>query len=149
MMKTVLGLIAAVCTALMVLVACATTAAPEDEAAAPEPQHEALAGAIQDWKRALEQQQVAQAGPLYSERFQHVEYGGKDGVLDYLLEAQLDGYLQDVEVDASHARMEVLGERAVVAPLHLTGRFGHIAYTLHFLNEAGVWRIVGSEAAAL
>lgn len=114
--------------------------------ASPEEQAEAAihgfvaAGAEGDYDKMLE---------VFSDDFEHYEYGDKEGVGEFLSQAADMGYLEGIEVVLEDAEYKVDGDTLSVYPVEFNGAFGSITFEYIFKNEDGTWKIVEFDASGL
>ncbi len=129
------------CTGLLLagLVAgCATTAemTPEEEAQA----------ALMQWKEGVVANDLYAMMMVYSEDFDHYEYGDKEGARLFIGQAIDQGFLMDAEVITEDAEYEVMDDGSVVVyPIDLLAAFG--SATIEFVMEptADGYKIVNME----
>ena len=86
---------------------------------------------------------------LFSDDFEHYEYGDKEGLKEFLSEAADMGYLEEMEVILDDAEFEVDGDTLTVYPVELEGLFGSLTFEYIFKNEGGTWKIVEFDASGL
>lgn len=120
----------------------------EPEPAALSPEEAALAAA-RAWGEALAAEDLDRIMALFSEDFEHYEYGDKHGISDFLGMAIEMGYLMDVEVLLDDAEVEVDGDEVVIYPIDLMGAFGSVSFELIFKEVDGEMKIVSLDAAGI
>lgn len=136
MLKSVLVL------ALITVVAgCATTGGMSPE--------EAVAQQIEVFKKGLLAQDIDMVLTVYSEDFEHYEWGDKAGAGDFLNDAVAMGYLDDAEVYTEEMEIKVEGDQASAYPIDVSGAFGTATLELIFTKEAGGWLITGQDMSGV
>jgi len=110
---------------------------------------EQVAEKLTAWKTALEANDLDGLMLLYSDNFEHYEYGDKAGMKDFLMQASDMGYLEGIEVSLELTETTIEGDKAVAFPVDVIGAFGALAFEHTLTNEDGVWMITGSDASGL
>ncbi len=127
---------------LVVLAGCATGGSnPQD----------AVAKQIDGYVTATQNQDVDGIMAVFSEDFEHYEWGDKAGAEEFMSEANDMGYLEDIEVFLEDMEIDVDGDggTATAYPIEMTGAFGSITLELTFTNEDGTWLVTGLDASGL
>lgn len=147
-----------VCDAMKTMQACPAgqaAAAPEcaasaEEGAAPaaSPSDRAMEAA-KAWGAALAEQDLDKVMAIFSDDFEHYEYGDKQGISDFIGQAMDMGYLEDLEVDLDDAEAEVDGNEVIIYPIDLLGAFGSVTFELVFKEKDGEMKIVGLDASGI
>ena len=145
-----------VCDAMKAMGSCAASqgeaaAAPEcpaADAAAASPGDRALEAA-KAWGAALAEQDLDKVMAVFSDDFEHYEYGDKQGIADFIGQAMDMGYLEDLEVDMDDAEAEVDGNEIIIYPIDLLGAFGSVTFELVFKDVDGAMKIVGLDASGI
>lgn len=86
---------------------------------------------------------------LFSDDFEHYEYGDKEGLEEFLSEANDMGYLEEMEIILDDAEFEIDGDTMTVYPVELEGLFGSLTFEYIFQNEGGTWKIIEFDASGL
>ena len=81
----------------------------------------------------------------YSEKFEHPQFGDKQGLKDFLDSAKESGYLDGLEIDMADAATTIDGETATVSPVYLSGSFGSASIDFTIAKENGTWMITGMD----
>lgn len=123
-------------------------AAPVAAAAEEDPKALVMAG-IQQWMDSLKKQDIDGMMKMVSDKFEHYEFGDKDGLRDFLQQAMDMGYLDGVDVDASDVEVEIEGNEATVYPIEVIGAFGSITLEFIATKEGSEWKVTGMDAAGI
>ncbi len=110
---------------------------------------EAVNAQVNKFAQALKAKDIDTAMTLFSEKFEHYEWGDKAGAKEFLQQAADVGYLDGLEVDLSKMQIKVEGSTATVYPIEVTGNFGSTTVELVFTNENGNWLITGVDASGI
>ena len=122
--------------ALGLLSGCATSG-PADE--------ELIGDVVKGWTSAALAQDVDAMLKFYSDDFQNYEFGGKDGLGEFLTDAKDMGYLEDCEIDAENAKTTIDGDGAEVYPVEMSAAFGSATIEFALKKEASGWLITAME----
>ncbi|NIA14268.1 MAG: hypothetical protein GWP08_09310 [Nitrospiraceae bacterium] len=122
--------------ALGLLSGCATSG-PSDE--------ELVGDVVKGWTAAALAQDVDAMLKFYSDDFQNYEFGGKDGLGEFLTDAKDMGYLEDCEIDTEGAKIEIDGDTAEVYPVEMTAAFGSATLEFALKKEASGWMITAMD----
>lgn len=117
-------------------------------AAEEDPKALVMAG-IQQWMDSLKKQDIDGMMQMVSDKFEHYEFGDKDGLRDFLQQAMDMGYLEGVDVDASDVEVEIEGSEATVYPIDVIGAFGSITLEFIATKEGDEWKVTGMDAAGI
>lgn len=108
---------------------------------------EAVNAQVNKFAQALKAKDIDTVMTLFSEKFEHYEWGDKAGAKEFLQQAADVGYLDSLEVDLSKMQIKVEGSTATAYPIEVTGNFGSTTVELVFTNENGNWLITGVDAS--
>jgi len=109
---------------------------------------ELIQGVVSQWKTAAVAKDLDKVMALYSEEFQHYEYGDKSGFRNFLQESIDMGYLENLEIEDSGAKTSYPKQgQASVYPIEVKGSFGTATIELILQKESGNWRITGMDMA--
>lgn len=133
-------LVAIICVSLVVL-GCQTT-----KKLTPE---EAVTAQVNKFAEAMKAKNLDGVMAVFSEKFEHYEWGDKAGAREFLQQALDVGYLDDLEIDLSKIQIKVEGSTATVYPIDIRGNFGSTTIELVFTNENGNWLVTGLDASDL
>jgi len=100
---------------------------------------------VADWKVAAMAKDLDKVMVLYSDKFSHFEYGDKAGVKSFIKDAIDMGYLDNVAIDASKAKVTIEKGKANVYPIDLKAAFGSASIKLDLTKEAAGWKITGMD----
>ncbi len=102
---------------------------------------------VDKWVATIPEQDVDALMVLYSEDFEHWEYGDKEGFAEFIEEAISMGYMDDAETDVEDMEIQIDEENdtATVYPIDLTAAFGMATIQLILEEEDGEWKITGME----
>jgi hypothetical protein len=106
---------------------------------------ELLNKVVADWKTAAIAKDLDKLMPLYSEKFNHFEYGDKAGLKSYIKDAIDMGYLENATVNADGAKIVIEKDKANAYPIDLKASFGNASIRLNFTKEAAGWMISGMD----
>jgi hypothetical protein len=109
----------------------------------------AIMETVNGWFAGLVAEDVEATMKLVSEDFEHYEYGDKEGLTDFLEQANDMGYLEDLEIDKEDAEVEIEDGEAVVYPIEMSGYFGTITFELILEEEEGAWMVTGMDASGI
>jgi len=141
MKRVLVGMIAMGMLAALVA-ACGTAAkGPTDQ--------ELIAKVVSDWKAASTAKDLDKVMTLYSEKFQHSEYGDKAGVKAFIKEAMDMGYLDNAQFNTDKAKTTIEKDTAKVYPIELKASFGSANIQLDLKKEGKAWMIVGMQVEQL
>jgi len=82
---------------------------------------------------------------MISASFSSSAVGDKAALLDYLKNADGSGFVDNIEIDLSGAKITVQGDKATVAPVAANGSFGSLSLNFTGVKEKGIWVIDGLE----
>lgn len=131
-MVVVLGMVA-------LLAGCATGAKPES----------LVQKQVEQFKAMMLAQNIDGLVALFSDKFEHYEWGNKAGAADFMKNAKEMGYLDGLEVDISRAAKTAEGPKFKVYPIEISGSFGSTTVELIFAKEGDAWKIIGLDASNL
>jgi hypothetical protein len=100
---------------------------------------------VADWKAAGIAKDLDKMLGLYSESFQHYEWGDKAGLKNFLKDAISMGYLDNAELATDKAKITIEKGQAKVAPIEMKAAFGSATIELVLKKEGKTWMIVGME----
>jgi len=83
---------------------------------------------------------------LFSDAFEHYEWGDKAGAKDFMQQAKDMGYMDGLTVDTSKAEKKIEGNKASVYPIEISGSFGSTTVELIFTKEKDAWKVTGLDA---
>lgn len=121
------------------------TAAPA-AAASPE---EAAKAAIKTFVEAAGKGEYDKMLSIFSDKFEHYEYGDKAGLKDFLTQAGDMGYLEGLELNLDGAEYKLEGDRLTVYPVELSGSFGSLTFEYVFVKEGDAWKVISFDASGL
>jgi len=124
-------------------------AAPAEEAAAPADPKEAVTAAIQTFADAAAAGDMDKMLSVFSEDFEHYQYGDKEGIKEFLQQSADMGYLEGIEFYMDDAEFEEDGDIISVYPVDVEGSFGAVTFEYILANEGGTWKIVEFDASGL
>lgn len=110
---------------------------------------EAIASQVNKFAQALKAKDIETAMSVFSEKFEHYEWGDKAGAKEFLQQAEDVGYLDGLEIDLSKMQIKVEGSTGTAYPIEVSGNFGSTTVELVFTNENGNWLITGVDASNL
>lgn len=132
--------IVALCT-LALMSGCATSGKMTPE--------EAIGAKVVAFKDALLAKNLDGMMAIFSDKFEHNEWGDKAGAKDFMSQAIDMGYLDGAEVNLEDKEIKVEGDTASVYPIEISGSFGAVTVELVFANEAGNWMVTGLDASGM
>ncbi len=105
---------------------------------------EGIAKTLETWKAGMETKDVAKLGEAMSDKFNHYEWGNKQGMLDFLKTQFEQGTLEGAKINAAAAKTSIENGIAKVYPVELTAPFGTATIEFTLEKEAdGIWRATG------
>ena len=84
-----------------------------------------------------------------SEKFEHYQFGDKEGLHDFLQNAADMGYLDDLKIKLDEAELEMDGDTAIIYPVEVEGSFGTGVFEFQAKEEDGKWMIVGLDVSGI
>ncbi len=108
---------------------------------------EAVTAQVNKFAEAMKAKNIDGIMAVFSEKFEHYEWGDKAGAREFLQQAVDVGYLDGLEVDLSKMQVKVDGATATVYPIDIRGNFGSTTVELVFTNENGNWLVTGLDAS--
>lgn len=124
----------------------ADAAAP---AAAPTDPKEAAKAVIQKFADAAKKEDVDGMVSVFSDKFEHYQYGDKNGMKEFLQQSKDMGYLEGIEFNLNDAEFEADGDKLSVYPVDVEGSFGSITFEYVLQKEGNEWKIVEFDASGL
>ena len=79
----------------------------------------------------------------YSEKFQHSQFGDKNGLDSFLTGAS--GYVAETKFDMSASQTTITGDKATIGPITISGNYGSYCLSFEATKENGVWKITGMD----
>ncbi len=110
---------------------------------------EAVTAQVNKFAEAMKTKNLDGVMAVFSEKFEHYEWGDKAGAREFLQQAIDVGYLDGLEIDLSKMQIKVEGATATVYPIDIRGNFGSTVVELVFTNENGNWLVTGLDASDL
>ncbi len=110
---------------------------------------EAINAQVNKFAQALKAKDIDTVMTVFSEKFEHYEWGDKAGAKEFLQQSADVGYLDGLEIDLSKMQIKVEGSTATAYPIEISGNFGSTTVELVFTNENGNWLITGVDASNL
>lgn len=110
---------------------------------------EAVTAQVNKFAEAMKAKNLDGVMAVFSEKFEHYEWGDKAGAREFLQQALDVGYLDGLEVDLSKVQVKVEGTTATAYPIDVRGNFGSTTVELVFTNENGNWLVTGLDASDL
>ncbi len=104
---------------------------------------------VEQFKAMLLVQNVDGLMGLFSDKFEHYEWGNKAGAQDFMKNAKDMGYMDGLEVDITKATKTAEGDKFKVYPVEVSGSFGSTTLELIFAKDGDAWKIVGLDASNL
>lgn len=134
--------------------ASAAPAAPAAEAeAAPAPAaddpKEACKAVINTFATAAAKEDIDGMLSVFSDNFEHYQYGDKAGIKEFLQQSADMGYLEGIEFSMDDAEFEMDGDTMSVYPVDVEGSFGSITFEYILKKEGDAWKIVEFDASGL
>jgi len=127
----------------------AEAAAAEAPAATPADPKEAVKAAITKFGTSAAAGDMEGMLSVFSESFEHYQYGDKKGVGEFLQQSADMGYLEGIEFHMDDAEFEEDGDTISVYPVDVEGSFGSVTFEYILKNENGEWKIVEFDASGL
>lgn len=127
-------------------------AAPSGDAAAaatPADPKEAVKAVIKKFADSAAKGDLEGMLSVFSENFEHYQYGDKKGVGEFLQQSADMGYLEGIEFNMDDAEFEEDGDTISVYPVDVEGSFGSVTFEYILKNEGGEWKIVEFDASGL
>ncbi|MCX8064422.1 MAG: hypothetical protein N3G21_04540 [Candidatus Hydrogenedentes bacterium] len=110
---------------------------------------EAISSQVNKFVQSLKAKDIETAMTVFSEKFEHYEWGDKAGAKEFLQQAADVGYLDGIEIDLSKMQIKVEGSTGTAYPIEVSGNFGSTTVELVFTNENGNWLVTGVDASNL
>lgn len=110
---------------------------------------EQVAKQMEIFKAAMLAQDIDGLTALFSDAFEHYEWGDKAGAKDFMSQAKEMGYMDGLTVDTAKAEKKIEGNKASVYPIEVSGSFGSTTLELIFTKEKDGWKITGLDAQGL
>jgi predicted lipid-binding transport protein (Tim44 family) len=130
--------------------ACPAKADADAPAAAPADDPKAAAKAvIQQFGDSAKKEDVDGMIAVFSDNFEHYQYGDKAGMKEFLSQSKDMGYLEGIEISLDDAEFELDGDALSVYPVDLEGSFGSITFEFVLKKEGDQWKIVEFDASGL
>ncbi len=125
--------------AAVTLCGCGTMCGPSAE--------DQVRAVVNEWVATVPEQDVDALMALYSEDFEHWEYGDKEGFAQFIEEAISMGYMDDAKSDVEDMEVQFDDEKdtATVYPIDLTAAFGMATIELILEEDDGEWKITGMD----
>ncbi len=123
-------------------------AAPAAAAPASDPK-EACKAAIGIFAAAAAKEDLDGMISVFSDSFEHYQYGDKAGVKEFLQQSADMGYLEGIEFSMDDAEFELDGDTMSVYPVDVEGSFGSITFEYILKKEGDAWKIVEFDASGL
>jgi hypothetical protein len=124
----------------------APAAAAAPAAVSPE---EAAKAAIKTFVEAAGKGEYDKMLSIFSDKFEHYEYGDKAGLKDFLTQAGDMGYLEGLELKLDGAEYKLEGDKLTVYPVELSGSFGSLTFEYVFAKEGDTWKVISFDASGL
>lgn len=125
-------------------------AAPAEAAAAPAADpSEACKAVIGIFAAAAAKEDLDGMISVFSDSFEHYQYGDKEGVKEFLQQSADMGYLEGIEFSMDDAEFELDGDTMSVYPVDVEGSFGSITFEYILKKEGDAWKIVEFDASGL
>lgn len=122
---------------VVILCGCQTAKGPSDE--------ELLSKSIQDSIAAIKAGDIEKLLAFYSESFTNAQMGDKKGFKGFVENAKGMGYLKDLQIDMSQAKIVITGKTATVGPVSIEGGFGSTTANFSGAKEKDGWKITGMD----
>lgn len=130
----------------------AAAEAPAAEAAAApaadDPQ-EACKAVINTFATSAAKEDLDGMLSVFSDSFEHYQYGDKAGIKEFLQQSADMGYLEGIEFSMEDAEFEMDGDTMSVYPVDVEGSFGSITFEYILKKEGDAWKIVEFDASGL
>ena len=130
----------------------AAAEAPAAEAAAApatdDPQ-EACKAVINTFASSAAKEDLDGMLSVFSDSFEHYQYGDKAGIKEFLQQSADMGYLEGIEFSMEDAEFEMDGDTMSVYPVDVEGSFGSITFEYILKKEGDAWKIVEFDASGL
>ncbi len=110
---------------------------------------EAVTAQVNKFAEAMKAKNVDGIMAIFSEKFEHYEWGDKAGAREFLQQAIDVGYLEGVEIDLSKMQVKVEGSTATAYPIDVRASFGATTVEMVFTKENGNWLVTGVDASDL
>jgi len=112
---------------VLVAAGCATSGGMSPE--------QAVQAKVEAWAAAMVAQDLDGMMALFSNDFEHYEWGDKEGAKEFMSEAIDMGYLEDIEISLDDMTLEVDDDEVIAYPIELSASFGSATITLTFIKE--------------
>jgi len=122
--------------------------APAKKKGAKNPK-QAVLNVIKAYSEAAANKDIEGSMAYVADDFEHYEYGDKEGLKQFMVQAKDMGYLEGLEVILDNAEVEIEDGKAVVYPIDVTGAFGSVTFEYVLERKDGKWRITGLEGYGL
>jgi predicted lipid-binding transport protein (Tim44 family) len=128
----------------------AAAAAPAEAApAAPVDDNAAVKAVVEKFGTSAAKEDMEGMMSVFSDSFEHYQYGDKAGVKEFLQQSADMGYLEGIEFSMEDAEFEKDGETISVYPVDVEGSFGSITFEYVLKKEGDAWKIVEFDASGL
>jgi outer membrane murein-binding lipoprotein Lpp len=127
---------------LLLFAGCATSTQEDNVSSAA---GDGPAALVNQWVAALQAEDVNAVMTHFSDRYNNPEYGDKQGARASVEQARVLGYLRGLQADTSAMEVSRDGAGVIAGPVRLRGAFGQYNVNLRLAEEAGAWKIVGTE----
>ena len=122
---------------LVAVLLCGCQMGPSDE--------KLISTTMANWKAALIVQDLDKIVEAYSEDYESGERDDKDSERESIAYAIEDGSLDDIKVGLENAETTIVGDKAEVYPVEVTGMEWSVTFDFKLQKEDGTWRIVSAE----
>lgn len=126
----------------------APAAAPAAAAPADDPKA-ACKAIIEKFAASAAKEDMDGMMSVFSDSFEHYQYGDKAGVKEFLQQSADMGYLEGIEFSMEDAEFEADGDTMSVYPVDVEGSFGSITFEYVLKKEGDAWKIVEFDASGL
>ncbi|HPO12936.1 MAG TPA: hypothetical protein PLI09_05790 [Candidatus Hydrogenedentes bacterium] len=110
---------------------------------------EQVAKQVDAFKAAMLAKDIDGLTTLFSDAFEHYEWGDKAGAKDFMSQAKEMGYMDGLTIDTAKAEKKIEGNKASVYPIEVSGSFGSATVELIFTKEKEGWKITGLDIQGL
>ena len=149
MKKTLLLTILVVCVAVMGCQSGTGKSRTGSSSSIPAADKEEIRAVLNQWKDAALTIDTDKVLELYSDKFEHYEWGTKSGFAAFLKDTKGMGYLEKPSVNIDNTKLiaSVKTPGAIEAyPIDMTAQFGSARIGLVLKKEGANWKIVGMSA---
>ena len=126
----------------------AAAAAPAEAAPAMD-DNAAVKAVVEKFGTSAAKEDMEGMMSVFSDSFEHYQYGDKAGVKEFLQQSADMGYLEGIEFSMEDAEFEKDGETISVYPVDVEGSFGSITFEYVLKKEGDAWKIVEFDASGL